>query len=109
MKIVDDVEVFEPSECYFAVIDNPEYLGMENSMVIAITPIFYWNENLCLDDGFGCHSLSKEINDKLEIAGIWEACESTWCSDKSENDIKTVMFNLGFVESKELYEIMIRN
>jgi hypothetical protein len=109
MKIVNDTEVYEPNECYFAIIDNPDYLDNGDSLVIAITPVSYWNENLCLDDGFGFHSLSKEVNDKLETADIWEACESTWCSNKPENDVKNVMRSLGFVESQKLFEIMIRN
>lgn len=108
MKIVNDTEVFEPNECYFAVMHYPEYLGMGDDTVIAITSIDFWNDNLCLDDCFGENSLSNDVSASLEQAGISEACEATWGSDLSENDAREVMLKLGFVESSAMFEMLNR-
>jgi len=108
MQVINDTEVFEPSECYFAITNDPDYLDDGNQSVIAITSIEFWNDNMCLDDNFGDHSLSREVNDKLEKEDIWNACEATWSSNYSTDKIRSIMLKLGFVESSEMLAMLER-
>jgi len=101
MKLINNTEVWEPSECYFFVDQDEE---MFDGICVCITPIQYWNENRYLDDCFGDHSLSEEIVEKLENADITNIMEATWSTEGTVEAAREVMLALGFVESKDMAE-----
>jgi hypothetical protein len=108
MQIVNDTEIYEPSECYFTVAHDPR---MDPDVMISITPISFWEDSHYLSDQFGDHSLTKEVCNKLEAAGIWGACDSTWTSDSATYSVDTVraaLLDLGFVESQEMHDFLNR-
>lgn len=100
MKIINDTEVFEPNECYFAVHLDPED---ENNTMISITSIEFWNKNKYLDDGFGDHSLSENIHEDMENHSISNAMEAIWIAENcSTAKAEKIMTDLGFVYSDEM-------
>jgi len=99
MKIINDTEVYEPSECCFAITHD------DDGITVLITPISFWDENHCLDDGFGDHSLEENVSSELERKNIWNACESMWTSELIEDATREVLVELGFVESQEMHDL----
>jgi len=102
MKIIDDIEVFDPNECLFALDES------DGLTVISITGKVFWDKNHCLDDRFGDHSLPEEINTLLTKNSIWNEMEATWCADLALDETRAVMLAAGFVESKEMGETLKR-
>lgn len=106
MKIINDTEVFEPSECYFAISRNPDCTDEETT--VSITSIEFWDENKCLSDTFGDHSLSDEVQSVLEDEEICCVTDATWSSNASVQSVRATMLKLGFVECEEMKELLER-
>lgn len=100
MQVINDTEVFEPSECYFAVDPDPD--NPSGSMV-SITDKSYWDEEGYLNDCFGDHSLPDEIVEQMAKAGITNAMEAVWTSDQPPTKVTEILAKLGFVESEALH------
>ena len=99
MQVINDTEVFEPNECYFAVEPDPEDI---NEVMVYITSKEYYDENQCLDDCFADHSLPENIVEKLEDNDISNLMEATWGSSLSLDEVRKVMTNIGFIENKDM-------
>ena len=102
MKIVrideddDGTEVYEPSECYFGVEDSSD------GVAIAIVPIEFWNENLCLSDGIGDQSFDNgAIPDYFS-----NIMEAIWDSNLSIENSKKAMIDAGFKHFKKLDKLV---
>lgn len=99
MQIINDTEVFDPQECLFALAwedpHNPNYV------MIALTDKKYWEEEGCLNDCFGDHSLPPGAIPQ----GIWNDMEAMWGTDSmSLDNARQALIKAGFVESKEMAE-----
>lgn len=105
MKIINDTEVFEPRECYFTLSTSEDF---DSGVIVSITSIDFWKENQCLDDCFGTQSLDQDVNQALLDAGISQEMEAMWGTDLTEDAAREVLTKLGFVESKEMGEILDR-
>lgn len=93
----NDNDVYEPNECYFSMMDTSD------GDTVAITSIKYWNENKCLDDCFGEHSLPKNIIKKFRDAKIDSIMEAMWiCDSMVKEKVKQFMLDLGFVWLQEM-------
>ncbi|CAB4196814.1 hypothetical protein UFOVP1290_334 [uncultured Caudovirales phage] len=101
MKVIDDCEVFDPSECYFAV-------GIEKdcfSTTIFITPISVWEEEGHLDDCFASQSLDYGSL-PLDLSNSMEA---TWESKYDVEKVREAMIAKGFIENKDMYDYLFNN
>ena len=101
MKIINDTEVFEPSECLFSLSyedpSNTQYL------MVCVTDKVTWDERGCLNDCFGDHSMTEDaIPD-----GIYNSMEATWETEMSIEDARAAMLAAGFVESKDMTEWLV--
>ena len=102
MKIVNDTEIYEPSECYFSVD------VIDSETVISITPIPFWEAEHCLSDTFGDHSLTSAVSGIFEGHGIWGATDSMWTSELNEETTKSILIGWGFVESQAMHDFLNR-
>lgn len=91
-----DGELFQPSECFFAV-------GLEDGeMCVAITGKEYWEEEGCLDDCFGDHC----FDDDALPPRISNTAEATWESPFSVEETRAMMEAKGFVWSQEMHDFI---
>jgi hypothetical protein len=95
MQIINDTEVFEPSECIFCIDNDPDNSG---SVIACITDKAYWDYSLCLNDCFGEHSLPKGAIPET----FYEACEAMWETELPLEEARRALVAAGFVESQEL-------
>jgi len=95
MKIINDTPVFEPSECYFGL----DYI--DGVLVIAITDKETWDNDHCLNDCFGSHSLP----DGILPDSMSEMMEATWESDDSLEKIREDLIKAGFTECDAISNI----
>jgi len=95
MQIINDTEVFEPSECYFVVMPDPE--DAEHTMVL-ITDKVTWDEEQCLNDSIGDHS----FQDGVIPETMWNCMEATWETDISVEEARSAMQQAGFVENADM-------
>ncbi len=88
----------KPSECYFAVIEyGEEDSSLSGPTVIFITDQQIWNEHHYLNDA--------DLYDTSILPdSICESMESVWESDLSVNEVKKIMFDLGFKYCSEMEE-----
>jgi hypothetical protein len=98
MQVINDTEVFEPSECLFAIMkdrDDPA------SYIVLITDSQTWDNEQCLNDSFGSHSLPDGVlPEEME-----EAMEATWLTFKPI-EMRAALISAGFIESSELADAM---
>lgn len=95
-----DGELFQPSECYFAVgQDDPDYDG---GFCVAITGKEYWEEEGCLDDCFADQCFA----DDALPPGIHNTSEATWESPYSIEETRALMEAKGFIWSQEMHDFM---
>lgn len=96
MQIINDTEVFEPSECLFAVgYDDPNYTQY---LSVHITDKATWDERECLNDCFGDHSLPEDAIP----AGMYNAMEATWETEMLPEEARAALLKAGFVESLDM-------
>jgi hypothetical protein len=95
MKIINNTEVFEPNECYFG-IDT-----VDGIVVVVITDKETWDQDHCLNDCFGSHSLPDDVlPDFME-----EMLEAVWESDSSLEEVKQALTVAGFCECDAINNI----
>ncbi len=97
MQVINNTEVFEPSECFFAIIPDTD-----GTMTVSITDMETWISRGCLNDCFGDHSLP----DKAIPFGFSNAMEATWETELSEEDARSAMLAAGFVESQAMHDYL---
>jgi hypothetical protein len=97
MQIINDTEVFSPSECFFAVGYSNDF----QSTVVLVTDQETWTKLQCLNDCFGSHSLPVGAIPN----NIHEAMESTWETEMSEEDARGAMLKDGFIEHSEMLDL----
>lgn len=97
MEIINDTEVFQPNECFFACgIDDPDG---DKIVTVYITSKNFWDEEGFLDDCFGDHSLKEGALP----SGIDSIMEATWESSFSIKETRKLMEDKGFVFSQDMY------
>ena len=97
MRIIDDCEVFEPNECLFSLVYDPDN---SSELIVYVTDKATWDERGVLNDCFADHSMPEgAMPDK-----IWNLMEAAWETTMSLDDARTAMLGAGFVESKEMTE-----
>ena len=102
MKILNNTEVFEPSECLFAVgIVDPAF---PQDVMIAITDKRYWEEEGYLNDSIGDHSFA----DGVIPEGMFNSMEGTWETKLPLEKARQAMLRAGFVECKEFTDFVFR-
>jgi len=102
MKIINDTEVFEPSECLFAIgYDDPSNTQYAS---IVIVDKAYWEKEGFMNDGIGDQS----FDDDTIPHGIYNSMEATWETELPIEKARAAMLEAGFVESKELTEFVYR-
>ncbi len=102
MKIVNDTEIFEPSECLFAIgYDDPSNTQYAS---IVIVDKAYWGEEGFMNDGIGDHS----FDDDVIPQGISNSMEATWETKMPIEEARAAMLAVGFVESEELTKFVYR-
>lgn len=97
MQVINDTEIFEPSECYFCVETDSDS-GDTN---LYITNKSFWDEERCLNDCFADHSFSDATNDLIEKFAF-NLMEATWGSELSVEETRQKMLELGFVENADM-------
>jgi hypothetical protein len=97
MQIINDTEVFEPSECIFCLDADPDNTGY---IIASITDKAYWEWEHCLNDGIGDHS----FRDGAIPDGFSNACEAMWETELSLEDARQALLAAGFVECPELLD-----
>ncbi|SRR5258708_5119166 len=95
MKIINNTKVFEPSECIFCLDPDPDNPGY---IMVCITDKAYWDENMCLNDQFGDHSLP----DGAMPESFCGACDSMWETELPSEKARQTLIKAGFIESQEL-------
>ena len=89
--------------------DDPKYT------LITWCPVEYWQKKQCLPDYNFADDLAQALPNYVseEVENIpegyqWYICveETQWASDKSPQQIRTELTQLGFTESKEMEDFL---
>jgi hypothetical protein len=99
MEVINDTEVFQPSECFFAVGLDPDGSG---SVMVCVSDKETFDREGCLNDCFGDHSMT----DDAIPHGIHNTMEATWESIMPLEETRTAMLKAGFVESQDMYDYL---
>ncbi len=100
-----------PQDYYFAVGKwGDSFTG--NIVVVALTSKEYFERYKCLDDSLGAHSLSKQVRQALDRAGVYSKSElaesefETIDPNASVLDIRNAMLREGFVENQDFLNFL---
>lgn len=103
--------MLKPSQLYFSLHTVAEYEGDEtnddNCIMIVFCPIFYWNENKCVPYYF----FADKMNDINFPEGYFHYSfseETIWQSEKSQEEIRNDLNEMGFVENVEMKQFLDR-
>lgn len=99
MKIINDTEIYEPNECYFAVEICPDDRAYTT---IYITNKSHYDAEDCLNDNFGDHSLTQDTLDLFEKNEIGNTMEATWDVELSAEKTRKLLIQMGFEENNKL-------
>lgn len=91
------------SDLYFSIHSQAEYYGDKPGEynVIVFCPKDYWEEKQCLPDYFFADKM-EAIEFPPEYWHYQFAEETMWCSTKSEEEIRTDLTKIGFVENQAM-------
>lgn len=87
----------KPSDFYFHVMEDIQEMSF-GATIIAIVPKLYFHKEKCMWDQsmFLNHILPSDFN---------ESMESIWDSDRSVDEIRSELLNLGFEENLEFSKL----
>jgi hypothetical protein len=98
MKIINDTEIWDANECYFAATSSES----NDITIIAITNMDTWNEGKYLSDNIGDHFFEDGvIPDGMDC--VMKAC---WETNLTPKQAETAMLAAGFIKNKDIEQYL---